>query len=69
MPLGYGHGLVRAFTIPQYRPHIPHPNHTTPYSEYVIGVLYTQAEDDCSAVDLEKYLGQVERPFEENVTR
>uniref|UniRef100_A0A667YEC0 Phosphatidylinositol-4-phosphate 3-kinase catalytic subunit type 2 alpha n=1 Tax=Myripristis murdjan TaxID=586833 RepID=A0A667YEC0_9TELE len=27
------------------------------------------AEDDSSAIDLEKHLGQVERPFKENITR
>lgn len=26
-------------------------------------------EDDNSTIDLEKYLGQVERPFKESVTR
>ncbi|XP_067090439.1 phosphatidylinositol 4-phosphate 3-kinase C2 domain-containing subunit alpha [Osmerus mordax] len=31
--------------------------------------LARTAEDDSSAVDLEKYLSQVERPFKENVTR
>lgn len=29
----------------------------------------SQAEDDEAAVDLEKHLGQVDRPFKENVTR
>ncbi|XP_071767205.2 phosphatidylinositol 4-phosphate 3-kinase C2 domain-containing subunit alpha [Centroberyx gerrardi] len=31
--------------------------------------LARTAEDDSSAIDLEKHLGQVERPFKENVTR
>uniref|UniRef100_A0A3Q3JPG7 Phosphatidylinositol 4-phosphate 3-kinase C2 domain-containing subunit alpha n=1 Tax=Monopterus albus TaxID=43700 RepID=A0A3Q3JPG7_MONAL len=31
--------------------------------------LARSAEDDSSAIDLEKHLGQVERPFKENVTR
>uniref|UniRef100_A0A3Q3N2Q2 Phosphatidylinositol 4-phosphate 3-kinase C2 domain-containing subunit alpha n=1 Tax=Mastacembelus armatus TaxID=205130 RepID=A0A3Q3N2Q2_9TELE len=31
--------------------------------------LARSADDDISAIDLEKHLGQVERPFKENVTR
>lgn len=31
--------------------------------------FFCQAEDDNSTIDLEKHLGQVERPFKENVTR
>lgn len=29
----------------------------------------SQAEDDDTPIDLEKHLGQVDRPFKENVTR
>lgn len=29
----------------------------------------SQAEDDDAPIDLEKHLGQVDRPFKENVTR
>lgn len=31
--------------------------------------VFIQAEDDGAVIDLEKHLGQVERPFRENVTR
>lgn len=35
----------------------------------LISTSFVKAEDDNSLVDLEKHLGQVERPFKENVTR
>ena len=31
--------------------------------------LFPQAEDDNAPIHLEKHLGEVERPFKENVTR
>lgn len=38
-------------------------------SSYLRLNLCSQSEDDQSSIDLEKHLGQVDRPFRENVTR